>query len=316
MSHTRPTIAITSTTFSRTDSLIRELEEAGFRVVGNTEGKKLKGASLAAFFNDAEAEAVIVGIEPINDALLAACPRLKLISKYGVGLDNLDLEAMARHGVLLGWSGGINRRSVSELVLGFALGHCRNIARSLVKMRRGEWDKDGGRQLSNTTVGIVGFGHIGSDLAALLKPFGCPVIYTDILDKSKEASLLGATPATYEKLVAEADVISFHVPSTPLTRQMFGSREIARMKPTALVVNTARGDIVDFTTCCQAVRDGRLGGFAADVFPEEPVDVRHWSDVMGLYFTPHIGGNAREAVQAMGQAAIGHVVKFYRDKGR
>ena len=304
-------VAITSISFSKSVDLLAELASHGLEPYPNRSGQKLEGQNLISFLRDSGARAAIVGLEPIDLQTLEQCQELRFISKYGVGLDNLDQEALRQRGVGLGWTGGVNRRSVSELALGFALGHFRNIVPSIIKMRQGIWEKAGGQQLSDATVGIVGFGHIGTDLAALLRPFGCRILYSDILDKSAIAADLGASPASYEEILAKADVITFHVPSTPLTKGMFGRRELGLVKANALIINTARGDIVDFVPTATAVRDGRLGGFAADVFIDEPQDLHSWADVPQLYFTPHIGGNAQEAILAMGRSAISHVVAFF-----
>lgn len=253
----------------------------------------------------------LIGRERLDRKSLEQLPKLKFIAKYGVGLDNLDDEACADLGISIGWTGGVNRRSVAELVLAFSLMHCRNVEHSMQLLRRGIWEKNGGRQLSQCRFGIVGFGHIGQDLASLLRPLGCEIFYNDILDKSIEARQLGARRLDYESLLATCDIISFHVPSTAATRPLFAGNSIALCRPQTLIINTARGDIVDFAQVTAAVLNGQLGGYAADVFPVEPCQLDAlMSQSSKLYFTPHIGGNAREAVLAMGRAALAHLRGF------
>ena len=300
-------VAITSNSFSNNEALIGELESLGVSVHPKPTSDRLDEEAVIDFFREAEADMAIVGLEPITEHVLEECPDLKYVSKYGVGLDNIDVDALEAAGVGLGWSGGVNRRSVAELTLAFALGHMRNVFPSVAAMRRGVWKKDGGRQLSDATLGIVGLGNIGTDVAGLVRQFGTRVLYRDIVDKSATATELGLHERSYEALLEESDIISFHVPSTPLTRGMFGAREVELTGGGALIINTARGDIVDFEAVARALEEGRLGGYAADVFPEEPFDASEYASVPNLYCTPHIGGNAKEAVLAMGRAAIEHI---------
>ncbi len=307
-------VAISSPSFCSSKVLLQELAGLPVTVVANSDGRRMNEAELIAFLSEARAEVAIIGLEPFTRRVVESCKSVKIVCKYGVGTDNLDHEAMRDAGVALGWTAGVNRRSVSELVLAFALGHCRNAVPSVKNMLDGKWLKAGGRQLSNATMGIVGFGHIGTDLAGLLRPFSSSVLACDVLDKAADAQRLGAEIATYAEILARSDVITFHVPSTPKTRNMFAAEHLKLVKPDVLLINTSRGDIVAFDTVCEAVRDGKLGGFAADVYPDEPYDASRWRGVEHLYFTPHIGGNAREAVLAMGRAAISHVQSYVKTR--
>ncbi len=300
-------VAVSSLSFSNSPLLMSELSAAGFSPTPNRAGKVLQGQALAAFL--AGHEAAIVGTELIDGAVLDSCPDLKVVAKYGVGLDNVDERELARRGIRLGVAAGVNRRSVAELVLAFLLGHSRNVFASVASMRQGMWQKAGGRELSSMTVGLVGFGHTGSEVARLLAPFGTTVLYHDVVDKTTEAKSVGAVSASYADLLARADAVSFHVPGGAATNRMLGSSEIATMRPHALVINTSRGSVVDFDAATNAVIGGRLGGFAADVFPVEPDDLSRFRDQPNLYFTPHIGGNSQEAVLAMGRAAIQQLLR-------
>lgn len=308
----RPKVVVTSPSFCAAEDLLRELRDLDVDLKINRDQIRFDTPGLIQFLGNTQI--AIIGTETVNAQVLDGCPNLKVICKYGVGTDNLDLAAMAVRGIALGWSGGVNRRSVTELALAFMLGHVRNVIPSIVKMRQGIWQKQGGREISHMTVGLVGLGHIGTDLAAILRALGARVLYTDIADRRLVAEALELEACTYEELIKASDIISFHVPSTPETRGMFGTKQLPLVRPHVLVVNTARGNIVDFDVVCKAVDQGRLGGFAADVFPEEPADLRSWTHP-ALYFTPHIGGNAQEAVLAMGRSAIAHL-RAYLEKSR
>jgi len=310
----RPTVAVASVSFSANERLIAELFAIGVNVVGNTGGQRFNTeAALAEFIGNADF--AIVGVEPVGEEVIAACPNLEIVAKYGVGRDNLDEPALEAAGVKVGWTGGVNRRSVTELTLAFALGHLRNVWPSVSLMRRGKWEKIGGRELSGCTFGIVGLGHVGTDVARIVRVFGATVVYRDIVDRSDVAAELGLESMEYEGVLREADVLSFHVPGTPLTKEMFGEAQVAHMKLSALVINTARGSVIRFDETVAAVRDGRLGGFATDVFPNEPFDASAFAEDDRLYFTPHIGGNSRESIMAMGRSAIHHL-RRHIERGR
>ncbi len=301
-------LAITSPSFSTNTFLMKEASSIeGITCIANTDQLRFNEDSLIDYLKSAEI--AIIGTEPITDKVLDFCTNLKAICKYGVGMNNLDLKAISDRKLFLGASQGVNRRSVAELVMGFLIGHFRNLIPSVYKMSQGNWLKEGGRELSSAVIGIVGFGAIGQDLALLLKGFGCRVLCCDILDKSKEARLLAATQVSYKDLLTQSNGISFHVPLTPQTHGIFGTNEIALVQKDTFVVNTSRGEVVDFLDVCQGVASKKLGGFASDVFPQEPFTTPY---PVGdrFYFTPHIGGNSKEAILAMGQAALSHVRQY------
>jgi phosphoglycerate dehydrogenase-like enzyme len=305
-------LAISSPSFSQHSLLVSEASALANRVVTNTLGTKFDETALAQFLNDAKADAAIIGTDPLSATVISSLQHLKAIGKYGVGCDNVDVPELKRKGIHFGWAGGVNRRSVSELALGFMLGHQRNIFRSVDRMQRGVWQKQGGVQLSEKTIGIVGFGYIGTDLAALLRPFGCQILVHDILDKREDCRKFSATQVPFDELLTRSDVITLHVPGGPATRGLIGKNELARVKANLLLINTARGEIVDFAITQSAVKNHQIAGYASDVFPAEPLLSNDFSIENGFYFTPHIGGNAQEAVLAMGRAAIEGLRSFSR----
>ena len=305
-------LVIPSPSFSKHPVLVKEASVLAKKLILNQEGTRLDEDKLSSFLSQDQADAAIIGTDPLTENVISKLTHIKAIGKYGVGLDNVDIEALKKHGIHFGWEGGVNKRCVSELTLGFMLGHQRNIFRSINRMQHGEWIKNGGFQLSEKTVGIVGFGHIGTDLAAILKPFGCQILISDILDKKQECHALGAKQVSYQDLLRSSDVITFHVPGGAQTKHMFSKKEILITKKSTLIVNTARGSIVDFDAVTHAVKIGGLGGYASDVFPFEPLLSKDYPIESGFYFTPHIGGNADEAILAMGRAAIRGLQEFLR----
>ncbi|MBX9704481.1 MAG: hypothetical protein K2X39_10045, partial [Silvanigrellaceae bacterium] len=214
----------------------------------------------------------------------------------------------------LGCTPGINKRSVSELVLSYSLGHCRNVFASDYLMKQGIWEKNGGKLLSSTKFGIIGLGYIGSDLAALLKAFQCEVYYNDIEDKSQISEKLGVKFLSFHEILRKCDIISFHVPLTPLTKSMFNDSVLEMTKQGMFIINTSRGEVVDLPALQKGIEGKILSGFALDVFPNEPFDSSIWSSTPNIICTPHIGGNAKEAVFAMGSEAINHIEAFLRNR--
>lgn len=303
-------LAIASPSFCRDQTLINEAKALTKKLVTNQTGERLGEAELTRFLKETGADGLIIGTDSLTAGVINAAPNLKAIGKYGVGLDRVDLDAVKARGIHFGYQAGVNKRSVSELTLCFMLGHQRNIFRSVNRMENAQWTKDGGSQLSGSTIGIIGFGNIGTDLADVLKPFNCKLLVHDILDKSKEAAKLGAQQVTYDEVLKNSDILTFHVPGNPSTHHMFGEKEILLTKPSALIINTARGSVIDFEAAAMAVRNNRLAGYASDVFPKEPLLSSDFKIEEGFYFTPHIGGNAAEAVLAMGRAAIDSLKQY------
>jgi D-3-phosphoglycerate dehydrogenase len=192
------------------------------------------------------------------------------------------------------------------------LGLCRNVFGSGFKLKQSDWDKNGGHQLSGKTVGIIGCGHIGSDVARLLSPLGCSILVRDIVDKSDFCHKQGASIASLEEVIEKSDVITLHVPLTELTRQMVNENFLKRMKSSAFFINTCRGEVVDQDALKNALNQKTIAGAALDVFAEEPPTDAEFLSLPNLMVTPHIGGNAREAVAAMGRSAIDHLVSFFQ----
>jgi len=304
-----PRIVVTSPSFTRHPTLRQELL-ALFPDARFAPGEQvLQGQALLDHLGDAEA--AIVGLERIDEALLTAKPGLRLIAKYGVGLDNIDLAACERHNVAIGWTGGVNARSVSEMALCFMLGLSHNIFRTSRLLREGSWHKRGGVLLSGKTIGIIGIGHVGQDLIRLLAPFGCRLLGNDIADRSDFCQRHEVTSVSKEQLYAEANIVSLHVPLTPETHHLINEQTLAQMNPGAFLINTSRGSVIKQSALHAALAAGTLAGAALDVYETEPPTDSAFLQQDGLVATPHIGGNAEEAVLAMGRSALGHLKAFF-----
>jgi D-3-phosphoglycerate dehydrogenase len=294
-------IAVASRSFSRHPVLREELQRAYSNVRFNDEGVALRGEALVAFARGRRK--LITALERVDEDLLSALPDLEVVSKYGVGTDTLDTGAMLRHGVRLGWTGGVNKRSVTELAFAFMIALLREVPQAVCDLRGGTWRNRQGRQLSDRVVGIVGCGHIGKDLAVVLRTFGCMVLANDILDFPEFYAAHQIEPVGLEELLRRSDVTTLHVPLDDSTRDMLSAERLALMPAGAILINTARGGLVDEAALKAMLIDGRLAGAGFDVFAVEPPDLElvRLPTFLG---TPHIGGSSEEAVLAMGRAAI------------
>ncbi len=262
----------------------------------------MSGDRLAQFLRGAPL--AITGLDVLDEAIFRAVPELRIVSKYGVGLDMIDLDAARRHGVSVRWTPGVNRQSVAELTICFMIALCRDVVPLAIELAAGGWRHSGGRQLSSSTVGLVGCGHVGQQVARLCRAFGATVLAHDIRDYGDFYRQTGVTPVPLDALLRQSDILSIHVPLDTSTRGLIDARAIGLMKPDAFLINTARGGIVDEQALKQALAGGRLGGAAFDVFAIEPPVDRELLLIPTFLGTPHIGGGTREAVLAMGRAAI------------
>lgn len=295
-------VAVCSRSFSKHAVLKAELLQRYLHVTFNDAGQKLEGRSLVDFL--AGHAKAIVALECVGAKTLAALPELRVISKYGVGLDAIDLEALRAHGVRLGWTGGVNRRAVAELALGLMITLLRNLPVATNSVRAGAWRQVGGRDLSGRTVGVVGCGHIGKDLTTLLRAFGCRVLVNDILEFPEFYATFSVEPVPLDDLLRQSDIVTLHVPLTASTARLIDRRRLSLMKTDAILVNTARGGIVDEVALREALENQGLAGAAFDVFENEPPADSALLSLPNFVGTPHIGGSSQEAVLAMGRAAI------------
>ncbi len=302
-------VVVTPPAFYKSESLKSKLSSLFPNTVYNQNADYLSGEELIGFLKDADA--AIIGRDLVTQDTLNALPQLKMISKYGVGFDNLDLNSIKQRGIELAFTTGINKRSVAELTLSFMVGLCHNIFISAERMKRGEWIREGGQDLSGKTIGIIGCGNVGKEVIKLLKPFGCKILINDIEDRSEFCREQSAIESTFELLIKESDIVSLHVPLTNLTRDMINKNVLKDMKANAFLVNTSRGPVVNSSHLHRALVSKQILGAALDVFCSEPPDDIEFLQLPQLMVTPHIGGNSIEAVEAMGQAAIDNLLKYF-----
>ena len=296
-------VAVASRSFSRHPVLRSELLACYPDATFNDAGLSLNGDALIEYLQGHDA--AVIALEPMTADVFAALPDLKVIAKYGVGFDKLNLAEMRTRGIKLGWTGGVNKRSVAELVIAFAINMLRGVPLAHAEVRGGTWRQVIGPQLSDCTVGIVGCGHVGKDLGRILRNgFGCRVLAHDVLDFPAYYAEMGIEPVSMQVLLREADVVSLHVPYGTGTQNLIDAEALAQMKDTAVLINTARGGLVDEAALKAALMSGALFAAAFDVFVSEPPEDQELLDLPNFLATPHIGGSAAEAILSMGRAAI------------
>jgi D-3-phosphoglycerate dehydrogenase len=300
--NTTDKIAVCSRSFSRHPILRAELLARYSQVTFNETGRQMDGDELVAFLRGHDK--AITALERMDDCVLASLPELKVIGKYGVGLDMIDLNAMRQYGKRLGWVKGVNRRSVAELTLAFAIVMLRHVPAANREVLAGTWRQLTGGLLTGRTVGIIGCGNVGQDLVRLLQPFNCPILVNDINDYSDFYAEYNIEVVTKEALLERADVVTLHVPLDDSTYGMLSQERIALMKSASVLINVARGGVVDESALKRALIEKRIAAAAFDVFANEPPQDVELLHLPNFLVTPHIGGSAEEAILAMGRSAI------------
>ena len=295
-------VAVASRSFSKHHILRAELLSRFENVTFNDAGKSLSEQELIAFLRGHER--AITALETINAEILSELPELKLISKYGVGTDMIDKDALKKFGVHLSWTPGVNRRSVSELALCFMILMLHKAASANQEVRSGVWKQSVGLQLTGKTVGILGCGNVGQDLIRLLAPFDCPTQIHDIEMRNDVCEKFGVAQVSLEELLAESDIVSVHVPLDNTTRGLLSEEKLFSMKKGAVLINLARGGIVDEVALKACLKSGHISGAAFVVFESEPPQDHELLKLPNFFATPHIGGSAEEAILAMGRSAI------------
>ena len=295
-------LVIASRSFSKHPVLRKEVLKRYPNAKFNDEGLSLNGESLIEFLDGHEK--AITALEKIDDSILKHLPDLKVIGKYGVGLDMIDLRAMKRYGVNLGWTGGVNKRSVSELVISYSIALLHRTIFANAEVRKGKWYQVKGRQLSDCTVGIIGCGHIGKDLVELLQPFNCKILANDVLDFKDFYKKYEVTSVGLEELIRKSDIVTLHLPLDKSTRNILNSDKLSLLKDDAVLINLARGGLIDEVALKELLNNNKIAGAALDVFEVEPPVDPSFATMDNVLITPHIGGSTEEAILAMGMAAI------------
>lgn len=252
----------------------------------------------------------VVGNAKVPRRVIEQAPRLRLIAKYGVGVDNIDLAAATERGVLVTNAPGANAVSVAEMTLGLLLSLARRLKQAERTVREGGWRVTVGQELSGRVLGIIGLGNIGKQVAIRARAFGMRVISNDIVDYPEFCRRHEVEPVGLDELLSQADVVSLHVPLTPLTRHLISGPQLARMKPGGLVIHTARGGVVDEAALYRSLVSGHLEGAAIDVFESEPLGPSPLRELDQVILTPHVAGITFQAAQRIADRTLTNVLAY------
>lgn len=243
-----------------------------------------------------DVDAALIGMDVYDEKVFAAAPRLKAVAKFGVGVDNIDCEAAKRHGVQVLNAPGQNSNAVAELTVGFILDLLRHVLPLHKKMEKGLWYRYIGTEMKGKTIGLLGFGAIARLVAEKLGSFGVKILAYDLFPNEEAAQRLGVEMTSMERLIAESDVVSLHIPASKENYHLFDDVMFSKMKEGAYLVNAARGALVDLDALSRYIQSGRIGGAALDAFEVEPLPVD--SPILNcenVILTPHTGAETKEA---------------------
>jgi len=305
-------IGITTVAFSKNKLLVDKIKKLGFKkVYTNEKFKRFTQDELISFLS--KCDVAIVGLDKITEEVVLNNKKLKAIAKYGVGLDNIDFEICKKYNIEILHTQGVNKRSVSELTLGCILSLLRNIYISSNLLKKNIWEKNGGVQLSNKTIGIIGVGNIGKDLIQLIQAFNCKILVNDIYEQNDYYKNNNLVETSKEDIYKNADIITIHTPLNYSTKYMINKKSLSIMKSNAIVINTARGGIINQNDLKWALKNDVIAGAAIDAYETEPPEDIELLNLPNLINTPHIGGNAIEAVEPMAQSAIENILNWIKN---
>lgn len=289
---------------------VAEMRAFGCELIPNEWGRAPTEAELIERIGNVDV--LISGTEPVTVRVLAAAPRLKVISKHGVGYENIDLEAAKAGGVPVAIAGGAIADSVADMAFALLLALARQIPQGDRAVRDGGWPRMVGVELRGKTLGIVGLGQIGKELCKRAKGFGMQIIAFDLYPDERFAQSWGVRFGPLDAVLRSADFVSLHAPVTPETRHMINARSLALMQPTTYLINTARGELVDEAALADALQSKRLAGAASDVFTKEPPGDHPLLKLPNFIAAPHSAGQTGDGLRKMGEITAENALRVLR----
>jgi D-3-phosphoglycerate dehydrogenase len=305
-------VLVTPTSYAKNDARLRsDLEAQVKEVVYNSTGRPLSSKELLDLIP--EIDGYIAGLDAIERSVIEAADRLKVIARYGVGADQVDLDAAREKGVVVTNTPGANSVSVAELTVGLILALARNIPNAIQATKSGEWPRLSGMSLEGKTIALLGFGSIAKHVARRLAGFDCKVIAYHPSYDVDAAAALGVELRSQEDLIREADFLSLHMPTIPETKGMVDADFIGKMKDGAFIINTSRGDLIDESAIFEALKSSKLRGAALDAFIQQPPGADHpLLALPQVLATPHMGAHTDGATDAMGWLALNDCLAVLR----
>lgn len=301
-------VLITPRSYGKSDvSVFEKLKQAGFVYEVNDVGSILTKEQIIR--RVADCDGVILGVDPFDADVIAAAPRLKAIAKYGVGLDNIDLAAAKARGIRVSKTMGANSEAVADYALALMLAVARQVCTIDAAARNGDWKKRTTTDVSRKTVGIIGFGAIGKLVAQRCKGFSMRVLAYDVFWDDAYAKDHGVEYAGFDTILRESDFISLHLPLLPETRGIIDGSAISQMKSDCILINTARGGLIDDNALMQALANNSILGAGLDAFATEPPDDPRWAQFPQVVLGSHCAASTVGAIRLMGQMATDHLIR-------
>jgi len=301
-----PRVFISTSSFAEYDALpLKLLSDAGMDVQLNPYGRKLTPDECLSLYKDIDG--LIAGTEALTAEILKSARNLKVISRCGVGMDNIDLEIARQHGIKVFNTPDSPTVAVAELTVGLMLALLRHVPRGDRDIRGGKWQKRMGNLLRGKKVGIIGLGRIGQKVAELVVGLGAQVVYCD-----PAVNRTDYTPMTLDKLLSQSDIVSLHLSGGAKDAPLLGDRELRSMKQGSWLINCARGGVVDEEALCQVLQQGWLSGAALDVFEQEPY-AGPLAKLDNVILTPHIGSYAIESRVDMEVQAARNLIEGFKN---
>lgn len=291
--------------------LFAQLEKAGYEVVRNTTGGILDKEQMKALV--ADCVGIIAGVDPLDAEVLDCAPKLRAIAKYGVGVDNIDLDYCREHNIAVSCTAGANSEAVADYTMALMLAVARRVPEIDRKCRIMNWGKVTTRDVSHATLGLFGMGAIGRHVAIRAKGFNMRIIAYDPYWPQEFADAHGIQRVEAEEIFRTADFISLHMPLMPETEGFVGEKQLEMMKQDAILVNTARGGLVDEKALLKALKEKRIYGAGLDAFAHEPPEDNDWFELDNVVLGSHCAASTWGATQAMGRMATENLL---RDLGK
>jgi len=305
-------VLISSRSFGNADSVaIKKLKEIGLQPIFNPYGRKPTEDEIIKLI-DEKVVGIIAGTEKITSKVIESASSLKVISRYGVGLDNVDLKYAEGKGIVVKCTPDAPTQAVAELALGLILNLLRKINFMDKSIKSNNWNSLMGNLLNEKNVGIIGLGRIGKRLVELIEPFHVNILVCEPTPDMKFVKKHHIKLVTFSELISESDIISFHCPISNETRKMIGRNEISKMKKSVLIINTSRGGLIEEEALVEALENKKIGGVAIDAFEKEPYSGKLIA-FDNVILTPHIGSLTKETREKMELEAVDNTINALRE---
>ena len=287
--------------------LFDQLEAAGYEVIKNPTGGIIEKEMMKELVKDVSG--IIVGVDPLDAEVLACAPKLRAIAKYGVGVDNIDLDYCKEHGIKVSRTVGANSEAVADYAMTLIMAVARKAVMIDRKCRNKDWGKISTRDVTGATLGLFGLGAIGKHVARRAQGFGMKVLAYDPFWPEEYARENNIIQADAETIFRNADFISLHLPLMDSTKNFVGEKEIAMMKQDAVLINTARGGLIDEAALLAALKENRIYGAGIDAFAQEPPEDPAWFELDNVVIGSHCAASTTGATRNMGRMATENVLK-------